>query len=244
MSPRPRRTAALAAFIGAATLLVAGLAGLGWWQIERRAWKHALIERVEQRVHAPPVPAPGPDDWPHIAAASHEYRRVRLAGRFEHDRETLVQAVTVHGAGFWVLTPLRMADGNTVLVNRGFVPPPRRERATRATHEPQGTAVVTGLLRLSEPGGGFLRANDPASGRWTSRDVAAIAAARGLGPVAPYFVDAEAADGDDPAGPVAGLTVIHFSDPHLGYALTWFALAALVAAGTVAVLRHERRGPR
>ena len=79
---------------------------------------------------------------------------------------------------------------------------------------------------MTEPGGGFLRANDPAANRWYSRDVAAIAAARGLGRTAPYFVDADAAP--NPGGlPVGGLTVVKFPDNHLVYALTWFALMLL-----------------
>jgi surfeit locus 1 family protein len=114
-----------------------------------------------------------------------------------------------------------------MLLNRGFVPADRRDVAPRP---PIGPAAVTGLLRLSEPGGGFLRANDPATGRWYSRDVAAIARARRIGPVAPYFIDADAAPG--PARyPVGGLTVVRFPDNHLVYALTWFALAGLSGWG-------------
>jgi surfeit locus 1 family protein len=97
--------------------------------------------------------------------------------------------------------------------------------------------TVTGLLRASEPGGGFLRANDPADGRWYSRDVAAIAEAEGVGPVAPYFIDAGATP--NPRGlPVGGLTVVSFRNTHLAYALTWFALAALVVVLTIRATRR------
>ena len=97
---------------------------------------------------------------------------------------------------------------------------PRTERDP-ASWRPRspGPVTVTGLLRMSEPGGAFLRANDPASDRWFSRDVAAIAASRGLDKVAPYFIDAERAPGESGL-PVAGLTVIAFSNNHLVYALT------------------------
>lgn len=219
-------------------LFIAFLA-LGVWQVERRAWKLALIDSVDQRVHAPPADAPGPADWPGFDAAAQAYRHVRLAGRFDHTQETLVQASTARGTGFWVLTPLRLDGGGTVLVNRGFVPPEQREPASRAA-EPQGAVHVTGLLRTSEPGGMFPRRNDPAIGRWFSRDVPAIAAARGLGAVAPYFVDADdAANGE--GRPVGGLTVIAFPNSHLVYALTWFGLAAMVLLGAGYVVREERR---
>jgi surfeit locus 1 family protein len=235
-APRSLLALSLAGLVALAG--VAGFAGLGVWQMQRLGWKHALIERVEARMRAAPVAAPGPERW--SAAGQDDYLRVALAGRFLHDRETLVQAVTERGGGFWVLTPLESDAGFTVLINRGFVPPERRDPASRAQALPTGVLSVTGLLRLSEPGGGFLRSNAPAEGRWHSRDVAAIAQARGLSDAAPYFVDADATL--NPGGyPVGGLTVLRFSDNHLIYALIWFALALMLAGGLLFVLRGEYR---
>jgi surfeit locus 1 family protein len=226
-----------------AALLFAGFAALGTWQVERRAWKLDLIARVEQRVHAPAVAAPAPDQWPTVSAAGDEYRHVRIAGTFLHDRETLVQAATELGGGFWVLTPLRMADGRVVLVNRGFVPPEARERTARGAPESSGETVVTGLLRMTEPGGGFLRKNDPAGERWYSRDVQAIAAARGLRDVAPFFVDVDVdADATEPrTWPAGGLTVIAFHNSHLVYALTWYGLALMVLGAAWFARRQNGR---
>jgi surfeit locus 1 family protein len=221
---------------------------LGTWQVERRTWKLNLIARVEQRVHAPPAVAPGPAQWPNINAAADEYRRVTATGTFLDDSQTLVQAVTDLGAGYWVLTPLRLADGSIVLVNRGFVPADDRNRVQPgASPSPAAAARITGLLRMTEPHGGFLRHNDPATNRWYSRDVQAIASAHGLTHVAPYFIDAQAAPGAQTAAsapangprtptanepavtPVPGLTVITFHNSHLVYAITWYTLALMVA---------------
>lgn len=216
------------------------LSALGIWQVERRTWKLALIERVEQRMHAAPTAPPPQSSWPAITAASDEYRRVTVRGTFLHADETLVQAVTTDGPGFWVLTPLQMADGTTVLVNRGFVPPDRRDAATRRDGEPQGAVSVTGLLRISEPKGGFLRSNDPAAGRWYSRDVAAIAATYGLSQVAPFFIDADATP--NPGGyPAGGLTIVRFPNDHLIYALTWFALAFMLAGALLHIVSGRGR---
>ncbi|ANH07664.1 SURF1 family protein [Shinella sp. HZN7] len=221
-------------------LLAAVFLALGTWQVQRLFWKRDLIARVESRVHAEPVAAPARAGWPAISAERDEYRRVTATGLFQHDKTVLVQAVTERGAGFWVLTPLRLADDTTVLVNRGFVPADRRAPVDRAGSElAAGPVAVTGLLRLSEPGGGFLRANDPAGERWFSRDVAAIAAAKGLSDVAPYFIDADATP--NPGGlPVGGLTVIAFRNSHLVYALTWYVLAAMSTAGLWHVHRRRR----
>ena len=118
------------------------------------------------------------------------------------------------------------------------MPPDRRDPATRPEGQVAGERAVSGLLRLTEPGGGFLRSNDPAARRWYSRDVAAIAAAARLAPpVAPYFIDADATP--NPGGlPLGGLTVVRFRNAHLSYALTWFALAAGLAFLTWRTLRR------
>lgn len=239
---RGRRTGTL---ILMGVLFLIGIAGglaLGIWQVERRAWKHDLIARVDARIHQDPVAAPGPDAWSRITRDGDEYRRVALAGRFLNDRETLVRATTDLGAGYWVVTPFADDRGFTVLVNRGFVPPERKDPASRAAGQIETDTRVTGLMRITEPGGGFLRENDPAAEAWYSRDVAAIARARGLAEVAPYFVDAaETAPGGYPVG---GLTKVSFPDSHLVYALTWFTLALMSAAGAVSLLRSEIRRRR
>ncbi|MBB3935614.1 surfeit locus 1 family protein [Aureimonas phyllosphaerae] len=231
------------------SLFILGLSGLfvfavllvlGIWQVQRLSWKLDLIQRVEARVNAPPAAPPSPAQWAAFDGPSEEYRRVRLEGSFRNDRETFVQALTELGSGFWVMTPFVMTDGTTILVNRGFVPADRRDPATRAAGQQPGPVSITGLLRLDEPGGGFLRSNDPAADRWFSRDVAAIAERRGLGPVAPFFIDQSA--GETPGGiPVGGLTVVAFRNHHLVYALTWFALATMLAGAGIWIARDERR---
>jgi surfeit locus 1 family protein len=230
-----------------------GFLALGTWQLERRVWKLDLIARVNERVHAPPVAAPPLPEWPRVSRARDEYRHVAATGVFLDESETLVQAVTVLGPGFWVLTPLQLADGALILVNRGFVPsegsdghgtgaardPSGGGHGMGAAHDPSGDSPghgsgpgrVTGLLRMTEPKGGFLRHNDAAADRWYSRDVQAIAAARHLKRVAPYFIDADAQSAAlEPGAPVGGLTVIDFHNNHLLYAITWYTLALMIPA--------------
>ena len=228
-------------FVAALCFFTLVFAGLGIWQVERRSWKLDLIARVETRIHATPVAAPGPDAWSGIGAATDEYRRVVLQGRYLDVPETLTMAVTERGPGFWVLAPFRSDRGFTVLVNRGFVPEGQRGvEERRATGS--GQTQVVGLLRLSEPGGGFLRSNDPAAGRWYSRDVAAIASVRGLGEVAPYFVDADAASEPGPL-PLGGMTQVGFRNTHLIYALTWFCLALMSAGAAIFLIRRGADEP-
>lgn len=216
-----------------AVLATIGFSSLGFWQVERREWKLALIDRVEQRVHAEPVAPPGPANWASISRESAEYLRVTASGHFLPGKETLVTAVTALGGGFWVMAPFQTENGFVVLVNRGFVP----LQARSAPRPDAGTpSKVTGLVRISEPGGAFLQANAPSEKRWYSRDVAAISQAQQLPTVAPYFIDAEASAS---AGPVGGLTVVTFRNSHLMYSITWFSLALLTAVFGAFVARHR-----
>ncbi|HEU4375975.1 MAG TPA: SURF1 family protein, partial [Telluria sp.] len=231
---------------------------LGAWQLQRLHWKNTLVAQVDQRVHAAPAAAPPPAAWARLSKDADEYRHLRLSGNFLDQSSTRVLASTVLGPGFWLLTPLRTDDGAIVIVNRGFI-------AADARPAGAGTerVTVTGLLRMSERGGGFLRDNDPIHNRWYSRDVEAIAAARGLSPVAPYFLDQDAAENPENRGqtsvspklrsdpgfrggaaavePVGGLTVISFHNNHLVYALTWFGMALMAAGAAYLVMREGRK---
>jgi len=246
--PSPRRSATvLVVLVLAGALMALGFTALGVWQVQRLSWKTDLIARIDRQLRADPTPLPSPADWPAITRERDEYRRLRVEGRFDYARETLVRGASELGTGYWVLTPLQADTGAWVLVNRGFVPQDMRPQVPRGPEGAQAATVV-GLLRLSEPGGNLLQANEPAAGRWYSRDVAAMAAARGLpGPVAPFFIDAQALPGTaaaDDTWPRAGLTVIRFSNNHLAYALTWFALAAIMLAAVGYVVVDERRRRR
>ena len=248
ISHPPRSNLARRVFGVVLLLLVAFFLGLGTWQVVRLQWKLDLIERVDARVHADPVPAPGAARWTQVSKESDEYRRVRVSGHYLYEFTTPVQALSELGAGFWLLTPFCTDEGHIMFINRGFIPaasnkpgsyPARRAGATPCA-VPGERSEVTGLLRISEPKGGFLRENDPANNRWYSRDVVKLAAARGLQNVAPYFIDA--GKNQDPQGAperaVGGLTVVSFTNNHLVYALTWFALALMAGAAWWWVSRH------
>lgn len=209
---------------------------LGTWQVFRLQWKNQLIERVDQRIHAAPSPTPDPHDWHDIQATSDEYRHVSVQGTFLYQYSAAVQASTELGPGYWLLTPLREIDGGIIYINRGFIKGihPYLDFGRPDSHK---LVQVTGLLRMSEPKGGFLRSNDPILKRWYSRDVQALAASEGIANIAPFFIDAQVItsgnpiqfnpEGGDP--PVMGLTVIHFPNNHFVYAFTWYALALMMA---------------
>ncbi|RWR31316.1 SURF1 family protein [Sinirhodobacter populi] len=221
-----------------AVIGISGFGSLGIWQVNRLHWKLDLIARVDSRIHADPVPAPGPSDWPDLTAENAEYRRVELHGTFLNQDEVQIYTPSDWGPGYWVLTPLQREDGTIVMINRGVVPEAFRDPATRPA--PEGEQTVIGLLRISESHGWlFSRQSDPAARTWYRRDIGSITQTLGLADAAPYFVDQELTD---PQGwPRGGRTVVSFRNSHLSYALTWFALTALVLGAWILVIRSELR---
>jgi surfeit locus 1 family protein len=221
------------------------LIGLGLWQLQRLGWKETLIARIDARSTMPPQPLPAAADWASLSPDAYDYRHVEADGTFEHDKEVLV----FHGQGFdrkgintpgyLVLTPLRLASGAYVIVNRGFVAEAFKDKATRMEGEIAGPVTVTGLMRPPEPRNFFTPADDPKNGRYFTRDPALIASAFNLDKVAPFSMDAD--DLPMPGGwPKGGTTEIAIPNNHLSYALTWFGLAAGLFAVFIAFAWNRR----
>jgi surfeit locus 1 family protein len=216
---------------------IAILCGLGVWQVERLHWKLGLIAQVEARLHASPVPAPPPADWPGLDVAAAEYQPVTVAGRFDNGREIHVLYTLTEpkgrfgGSGFMVMTPFTADAGWIVYVNRGFVPADRIAPNTRADGMIEGDTTVTGILRQPSRRSWFMPADNAAANQWFSRDPALFAAAQGLpaGSVAPYVIDVAFDPALTGGLPQGGETVVDFPNNHLGYAITWFGLAAALA---------------
>ena len=234
-----------------ALLGVAALIGLGAWQLERLGWKEALIAEVSARVTTNPVALPPEADWPKLMPSDYEYRHVSLAGTYEFAHQALVFRALdgprgrFGGPGYLVLTPLRLADGAYVIVNRGFIPQDERAHFAAESGEGPANAAVIGLMRASEPRTWFTPADDPAHGDWFTRDPGAIAAALKLSHAAPFTIDADAT-GNAGELPQGGETILAFPNNHLGYALTWFgmalALAGVFAAFAATRLRAQKAG--
>jgi surfeit locus 1 family protein len=232
---------ALLALVGLAVLV-----GLGSWQLARKAWKEALIARIAERTKAAPVPlADALRRW--REGGDVEYLRVRVSGRFRHNAERHVFAVDNRlGPGFHIYTPLETPDREAVLVNRGFVPAPLKEAATRPDGQMSGAATVTGLVRRPSRPSWFAPPSVPARNLFYWRDYEAMIAvlrdptAAPLEP-APFFLDAEADPPNVGGFPKGGVTRLELPNRHLGYALTWYGLAltliAVFAAFAVGRLR-------
>lgn len=221
---------------------LAVLIGLGTWQVERLAWKEALITTIAERMAAAPVPL---DEAVAARAggAEIEYRRVSVEGRFLHDREQFFFATHGGRSGFYVYTPLERGDGSLVFVNRGFVDMDLKDPARRQAGQVEGAVSVVGLARerLSEKPSSLVPDNDPAQNIFYWKDIEAMADNAGLDRVklVDVFVDADATP--NPGGyPVGAVTIIDLPNNHLQYAVTWYGLA-LALAGVFAFRFFGRR---
>ncbi len=216
------------------------LLALGFWQLERLAWKADLIAQRQAALAAPPVELPGLVVQPEKL----NFSRVRASGHFLHERELHVLNRNREGvAGVHVVTPFKRIateGGGVVLVDRGWVPNARRAPETRMAGQIAGEIRLSGIVRTGTPGRGWLTpADDPAKGVWYAADAAAMA--RSLGLTAPDFI-IEISKMDIPGElPIGGRTRTEIVNNHFSYALTWFALAgALTAIYLIFALRVRR----
>lgn len=234
MSARPKRSLGFGIFTLA---MIALFAGLGVWQLQRRVEKHALIAALTERLAAAPVPLPPASQWGALTPAHDEFRRVTFTATWAHLPDAMVYSAgsavraDISGPGTWAFLPARLASGETVVVNAGFVENTMQDRGIEdraASHLAADQPVtLTGYLRFPESAGWLTPAANHSRRLWFVRDVPAMAQALSWGRVAPFYVDLESPV--PPGGfPKPGPLAVHLRDEHMQYAITWFALAFAV----------------
>jgi surfeit locus 1 family protein len=245
---RRRGTLGLAVF----TLsVVALLAGLGIWQLQRRAEKHALIAALTERLAASPEALPPSSQWSTLAPARDEFRRVRFSATYTSQPDAMVYSAgsalrsDISGPGTWAFLPARLPSGGTVVVNAGFVPNTMQDRAQQdravARLASGAQVMLTGYIRFPELPGVLTPAQQPVARLWFVRDHLAMAKATGWGEVAPFYIDLQA-PAPESGIPKPGPLDFHLKDDHLQYAITWFGLAGAVLLAFAAWVRGQKRG--
>ena len=232
----------LPAFATACALAL--LLGLGTWQWNRKAWKEELVATISARSAAAPIDAAafakrrceGVEKAG--LAKSCDYTSVRLSGTFDLTNERYIYTGIdkppggVGGQGFWIMTPFRIAEsGQTIAVNRGFVPEARKDPASRPQGQPAGEIAFTGLIRSSEPRATFTGSNDRARNIWFIRNPNELFPFSQEPKVDRPELYVELLKPAPPGGlpqPTAGR--INIPNRHLEYALTWWGLAATLLA--------------
>lgn len=211
-------------FFGAVALAFAATCvRLGFWQLERLAQRRARNAEVRAARERPVLELTGratPVD-------SVRHRRLRARGVYDYDHERLWRARSYEGVpGVSVITPLRLADGSAVLVDRGWVPSPDASHVDQGAYREGDSAVVEGLGMIAPRGRGDV---DPR----TLADSLPY-------PLLPFVLQQLPVDRPTGRSPVRLPPPALDDGPHLAYAIQWFSFAAIVAVGSIALYR--RRG--
>lgn len=208
---------------------VAILLTLGIWQMQRLAWKEAILAEITARIAADPVALPVIPD-----PERDRYLPVMLEGRIDPTFVRVLVSQKGIGAGYRIIAALETGAGRRVLIDRGVIPVGDAMPAT-----PADDLRVIGNLHWPDERDGFTPENDLAGNMWFARDVAALAAHLGAEPVlviAREITPPEAAITPLPVG------VGNIPNDHLSYAITWFSLAIVWLGMTVFLLWRIRRG--
>jgi cytochrome oxidase assembly protein ShyY1 len=255
MTGASSRRPAVAGFAVFTLLMVMAFSGLGIWQLQRRVEKHALIARLNERLAAAPAALPAPAQWPSLSPADDEFRRVSFTATYAPLPDAMVYSAgsavrdDISGPGTWAFLPVQLADGNTVVVNAGFVQNTMQDRNQQdravgrlITGDP---ADLTGYIRFPESAGALTPSESLAKRLWFTRDH--LAMARALGwveggkAVAPFYIDLEAPVPESGI-PKPGALSVRLKDDHMQYAITWFTLAFAVVIAFGVWWRGRRRG--
>jgi len=220
-------------------IMVAGMIGLGVWQVQRLHWKEGLIAEMHERMHQPEIDVGlsviPPENIPNL-----DYRPGRATGTFDNGHEFYLNAISINGdGGYDLLTPLTLEDGRVLLVNRGWMPYAKRDQGSgvrdQATgvgdlsvYRPDGPVTVTGILKLPQKEKPTARPdNNAGKNDWYWIDMPAMTAVIGVKELMPYVLEASDAPHDG-AWPVGGQTRVELVNHHFQYAITWFWLAFIL----------------
>jgi surfeit locus 1 family protein len=219
---------------------------LGFWQVSRLHQRQAVRAMVEARQRQPEFELTGRtafQAWTLEGEDAMAYRPAVASGVFDFARQIVLVARSVdHIPAVYIVTPLRLADGPAILVERGWVPSPDAYTVPLDSLEEPDSARVAGLLLRYTASRDFtvpdstwpltVPSPDPekVAGRYPYRLLPWVLRRGQPGPAAPA----------PPALRPIPLPVID-NGPHLSYAIQWFAFATIALVGSAALFRREKR---
>jgi surfeit locus 1 family protein len=203
------------------------LVGLGVWQVQRLAWKEAILARIEAKISADPVALPKAPD-----AERDQYLPVVVNGQFVGEQLSVLASLKQVGPGYRLVATFQTTDGRRIMVDRGFQP--LEETVGKVT----GPATIRGNLHWPDEVDSYTPAQPDKGGLWFARDVPAMSNYLRTEPV---LVVTWAAEPADPALIAIPVDTTHIPNDHLTYAITWFSLAAVWLGMTLYLLWRIRR---
>jgi surfeit locus 1 family protein len=224
--------------------LVVLMVNLALWQLRRLDETRDLNDRVVERTAAATVPIdsvvnPGSS---RASVADVEWRPVTARGRYDPAYQVLIRNRSFQGQpGYHVVTPLRLADGRALLVNRGWIPLGGDDGAAAPPAPPEGVVTVSGRLRASQRKGRSFSPTDPAEGTLAQLyrvDVPRIGRQTPYG-LLPAYIELLATEPATTSPQPALIPRPELDDgPHLSYAGQWLLFSCCAIAGWILVVRR------
>ena len=209
---------------------------LGSWQVERLKWKQGIIAALAEANALTPLTAI-PKDEAELAAL--QFRKIRLRGTWRGDLEFhIAPRYFKNQFGYHVITPMTLADGRTLMVNRGWIPGKKKDAATRPDSRAKGTTTINGIVRIGAERNYFSPVNQPEKNIWFGRDVAAMAQSANLKNTIPAMVDVVGTQ-DLTKLPVPSDGTIRLRNDRLSYIITWFGIALGILV--IFVVYHRKK---
>lgn len=205
--------------VGTAILL-----SLGIWQLQRLAWKRAVLAQIETQIAADPVPI--------FSVPFQEFQAVSAEGLITGPEAHVLTSQQHDGVGFRIISVFETAD-RRILLDRGYVPQ-NRKSDTR----PPVRARITANFRTVAESDGFTPPPDLEANYWFARDIPALAETLNTEPV--LIILRETSETEPPVRP-APVTTQGIANDHLQYAVTWFAMAIAWAGMTAFLLWRIRQ---
>ncbi|MFG2747561.1 SURF1 family cytochrome oxidase biogenesis protein [Streptomyces xanthophaeus] len=228
-----------------ALALIPAMIKLGFWQFHRHEHRVAQNELIETSLRAQPVPVTGLTSPGHVVPRSDYWRTVTATGTYDSAHEVVVRMRTSDDdkVGFHVLTPLVLADGRAVLVNRGWVPGGGDPRAYPAVPAPPaGEVTVTGRLKADETSGGSGIKDRKGLPDRQVMLINSTQQAESLGrPVLGGYLELTAPVPQDGGPEPVGEPDHDSIGAHMAYAVQWWLFASAVPVGWIVLVRREKR---
>jgi surfeit locus 1 family protein len=236
-----------------ATILVfagtAVLIRLGIWQLDRLDQRRAFNAQVESMRALPALDlnAVQLDDL-----TSQEWRAIKVTGTYDFENQVGLRN-QYHGDqyGYHLITPLLFADGKAVLVDRGWVPADGNSMPDAwRKYDEAGAVTLSGQIRLGQAKPAFGGMDDPALhpgetrlDLWNNADITRISLQIPY-KVLPVYIQPNA-DAKDVEPPIPFQPEVELTEgPHFGYAMQWFAFAAILFFGYPFFVRKQEAGPK
>ena len=199
---------------------------LGIWQLQRLDWKNNLLSNIEQKITAKPVRLM---DEP--TELEDQYRSVIVEGSILPGEIHILTSLKNIGPGFLVVVPFALADGKTIMVDRGFVP-----EVEKNLSRSRGKVKLVGNLLWPNETDGFTPDPDVKKNMWFARDLEKMSNHLKTDPVLIVMRQSE------PIGkPVPQQIGVHIANDHLGYAITWFSLAVVWFGMTILLVYRIKK---